>query len=144
MLSKTPFCIICPKKLTHNGKGFFSICSLECFMCSSKNKKHPIFQYLGNNAYSRKYNMDLKMIADIMQEHLIILSLNSRIQIHHYGIPQRVQTAFLYDPAMPLLGTYWQDLKQDLKKILAHTRVHSGIIPRAKGWQQLQCPLTDK
>ena len=36
----------------------------------------------GITGYSVKYNVDIKMIAEIMQQFLIILSLNSRIQIY--------------------------------------------------------------
>ena len=61
---------------------------------------------LGMRAYSIKYNTDIKMIAEVTQLYLIILSLNSR---------KSVSTIFLnklpielYDSAVSLLGTYLQ------------------------------------
>lgn len=69
----------------------------------AKMKSIQVFQYMENNAYSRKHNVDLKTTGEIMQQHLIILSLNKRIQIHQYSFPQ---TALPYDWLMPPLGIY--------------------------------------
>lgn len=63
----------------HNGKGFLHKMFATVLRTVAKTRNIQVFQYLGNNAYSRKYNVDLKTTAQIKQQHLIILSLSSRI-----------------------------------------------------------------
>ena len=46
-----------------------------------------------------------------------------------------------YDPAVPLLGIYWEKTL-NLKRWM-HPSVHSSTFTIARTWKQLKCPLTD-
>lgn len=71
---------IYPKKKSINGKGFLLL--FTTVLCTvAKIRNIHVFPISGMRAYSIKYNTDIKMMAEVTQLYLIILSLNSRKSI---------------------------------------------------------------
>uniref|UniRef100_A0A9L0TE80 Uncharacterized protein n=1 Tax=Equus caballus TaxID=9796 RepID=A0A9L0TE80_HORSE len=58
-------------------------------------------------------------------------------------IPKKLKIELPYDPAIPLLGIYPNNLKSTIQSDICNSMFIAALFTVAKTWKQSKCPLTD-
>ena len=59
-------------------------------------------------------------------------------------VPQKLKIELLYDPAIPCLGIYPEEIKTLIRKETCTSMFIPELFTIAKTWKQSKCPSTDE
>ena len=74
---------------------------------------------------------------------LVRLQISAAIVENSMEVPQKMKNRVPYDPAIPVLGIYPQNLKIFIHKDVWTPIFITASFPVAKTWKQLKCPLIE-
>ena len=99
---------------------------------------NKISPYTGQNGHHQK---DLQTINARENVEKRECKLAQQLWKTVWSFLKKLKLELPYDPAVPLLGIYWEKTL-NLKRQM-HPSVHSSTFTIARTWKQLKCPLTD-
>ena len=62
----------------------------------------------------------------------------------HGGFSKKLKIELVYDPAIPLLGIYLENIKPLIRKDTCTPMCISALFTTAKIWEQSKCPSADE
>ena len=60
-----------------------------------------------------------------------------------WRFPEKLETELLYEPTIPLLGIYPENMTALFQKDTSNPKFMAALCAIAKTWQQPSCPSTD-
>lgn len=106
------------------------------------------------NVTMRYHPMSVKMVVTKSKRSQVLMRMwENGTLIHCWGeykwcssmeFPLKIKVELPYDPVIPPLGIHLEELKRESRRDTCNSIFIAALLPTARIWNQIKCPLMDE